>query len=102
METFFYAMSATLFSLAILTFVLVIRDVFPRLDLEEQTLLRNYWKGTRGFRIWWDRDRAIKHAWKEHARSFPRSRKRVLFAAFLIAFALSLMGYPLWLTLGAR
>jgi hypothetical protein len=102
METLFYAMPATLFSLAILTFVLVIRDVFSLLDSEEQTLLRNYWKGTGGFRIWRKRDRAIKHAWKEHARSFPRSRKRVLFAAFLIAFALSLMGYPLWLMLGIR
>jgi hypothetical protein len=102
MATLFYATSLTLFSLAILTFVFVIRDVLPLLDSKEQALLRNYWTGTVGISTWRKRDRAIKHAWSEHARSFPKSRKRVLFASFLIAFALSLMGYPLWLTLGAR
>ena len=102
METFFYAISLTLFFLAILTFVLVIRDVFPLLDSEEQIALRNYWTGTVGLSTWRKRERAIKHAWNEHARSFPKSRKRVLFASLLIAFALSLMGYPLWRTLGRR
>jgi hypothetical protein len=102
MGTLFYAISLTLFFLALLTFVLVIRDVFPLLDSEEQIALRNYWTGTVGLSMWRKRDRAIKHAWNEHARSFPKSRKRILFASLLIAFALSLMGYPLWLMLGAR
>jgi hypothetical protein len=99
METLFYSISLALFVLAILTFVLVIRDAFPSLDSEDQTLLRNYWVGTVGFGTWRKRDRAIKRAWSEHAKRFPTSRKRLLFAAFLIAAAISLMGYPLWLAL---
>ena len=102
METLFYSISLALFVLAILTFVLVIRDAFPLLDSEDQTSLRKYWTGEAGFGTWRKRDRAIKRAWNEHARSFPKSRKRLLFAAFLIAAAISLIGYPLWLALGGR
>lgn len=86
--------------LAILAFVLVIQDAFPFLDSEDQTSLRNYWTGEAGFDTWRKRDRAIKRAW--HARSLPKSRKRLLFAAFLIAAAISVIGYPLWLALGGR
>jgi hypothetical protein len=99
METLFYSISLALFVLAILTFVLVIRDAFPLLDLEDQTSLRNYWTGEAGFDTWRKRDRPIKRAWNEHARSF-QSRKHLLFAAFLIAAAISVIGYPLWLALG--
>jgi hypothetical protein len=35
------------------------------------------------------------------AKGVP-SRKRLLFAAFLIAAAISVIGYPLWLALGGR
>lgn len=102
MEALFDSISIALFVLAILTFVLVIRDAFPLLDSEDQTSLRNYWTGKSGFDTWRKRDGAIKRAWNEHARSFPKSRKRVLFAAFLIAAAISVIGYPLWLSLGGR
>jgi hypothetical protein len=102
METLFYSISLALFVLAILTFVLVIRDAFPLLDSEDQTSLRNYWTGEAGFDTWRKRDRAIKRAWNEHARNFPKSRKRLLFVAFLIAAAISVIGYPLWLGLGGR
>jgi hypothetical protein len=102
METLFYSISLALFVLAILTFVLVIRDVFHLLDSEDQTSLRNYGTGEAGFVAWRKRDRAIGRAWNEHARSFPKSRKRLLFAAFLIATAISVIGYPLWLALGGR
>jgi len=37
METLFYSISLALFVLAILTFVLVIRETFPLLDSEDQT-----------------------------------------------------------------
>ena len=105
METLFCSISLALFVLAILTFVLVIRETFPLLDLEDQTSIRSYWTGSAGsagFKMWRKRDRAIKRAWNEHARRFPDSRKRLLFAAALIAAAISVMGYPLWYALGAR
>ena len=102
METAIYSVSVAVFVMAILTFVLVIRDVFPLLDSEDQTSLRDYWTGADGVGTWRKRDRAIKRAWKEHARRFPRSRKRLLFAAALVAAAISLMGYPLWYVLGAK
>jgi hypothetical protein len=102
METLFYSISLALFVLAILTFVLVIREAFPLLDSEDQSSLRSYWNGRRGFDTWRKRVRAVKHTWNEHSREFPNSHKRYLFAAFLIAAAASLMGYPLWLALCAR
>ena len=102
MDTVFYSMSIALFVLAILTFVLVIRETFPLLDSEDQTSLRGYGTGTEGFNMWRKRDRAIKRAWNEHAGRFPTSRKRFLFAAFLIAAAISLMGHPLWYAFGSR
>jgi hypothetical protein len=101
METLFAAVSFSLFVLAILTFVTIVREVFPLLNPEDQTSLRNYGTGSY-FRALSSRDRAIGNAWNEHARSFPKSRKRTLFASFLIATALSVMGYPLWLAFGAR
>lgn len=102
MRTLFYFISLGLFVLAILTFVLVIRDAFPFLNSEDQDLLRNYWVGAVAFGTWSKRDRAIEHAWSEHAKKFPTSRKRLLFAGFLTAAVLSVMGFPLWLALGGR
>jgi hypothetical protein len=100
METLFYSINLAMFILAILTFVLIIRDTFPFLDLDDQTSIRNYWTVAVSFETWRKRDRAIKRAWNEHARRLPKSRKRLLFAAFLIAAAISLMGYALWQVFG--
>jgi hypothetical protein len=102
METLFESISLALFVLAILTFVLVVCETFPSLGTEDQTSLRSHWTGAEGFNTWRKRDRAIKHAWNEHARRFPNSRKRLLFAALLIAAAISLMGHPLWYAFGSR
>jgi hypothetical protein len=102
METLFNSISLALFVLAILTFVLVIRETFPLLDSEDQTSLGSYLTGAKGFNTWRKRDLAIKRAWNEHARRFPKSRKRLLFAAFLIAAVISLMGQPLWYAFGSR
>ena len=96
METFVGSISLALFVLAILTFVLVIRDALPFLDPEDQTSLRNSWTRAQGFETFRKRDGAIKRAWNEHARRFPKSRKRLVFSALLIAAAISVMGYPLW------
>jgi hypothetical protein len=101
-ETLFNSMSLALFALAILTFVLVIRDAFPFMSPEDQTSLRNYWTGVGGFDALPKRYRAMKRGWNEHVRRFPKSRKRLLFAAFLIAAAVSVMGYPLWHAFGSR
>jgi hypothetical protein len=100
-ENLFYSISLALFVLAILTFVLVIRETFPLLNSEDQISIRSYSTGPEGFNAWRKRDRAIKRAWNEHARRFLSSRKRLLFAAFLIAAAVSLMGYPLWYAFGS-
>ena len=102
MEVLFAAISITFLFLTVLTFVWIVRDVFLLLNSEDQASLRSYGAGGGGFGTWRKRDRAIKQAWTEHSRSFPRSRKRVLFAFLLIASLLSVMGYPLWLTFGAR
>jgi uncharacterized membrane protein len=48
-------------------------------------------------------NQTLRNAWNQHALSFPASRKRTLFAVFLIgAAALSVMFYPLWLAIGQR
>ena len=95
-------LSLVLFFLAVLSFILLIRDVFPFLDSEDQTLLSGFWIGTERFTVWRKRDRAIEHAWDEHVRRFPNSRKRLLFAVLLVALALSVMGYPLWKAFGVH
>ena len=102
MELFFYSISLALFVLAILTFLLIVRDAFPLLDWEDQTSLCNYWAGASEFDTWRKRDRAIQRLWNEHLRNFPKSRKRRLFAAFLIAAAISVLSYPLWYAFGPR
>ena len=74
---------------------LIFREAFPLLDQEDQTSFR-HWMGRKMRK----RTRAINNLWGEHARSFPQSRKRSLFALLLIAFAISLLAYPLRLAYG--
>ena len=102
MEMFFCLISLALFVVAVCSFVLLVRESLPFLDSEDQRALHDYWKEMGGFSVWRERDRAIKHAWSEHAKHFPKSRKRALFAVLLIAAALSVMFNPLWLVFGPR
>ncbi len=102
METFFAAITLLLFVLAVLAMVVIVRDVLPSLDEDDRSSIRTYWFGSGSRGVWRSRERAIRNAWNEHARLFPKSRKRVLFAALLIAAALSVMGYPLWLAIGVH
>jgi hypothetical protein len=102
MESVFFAVSVSFLLLSFLTIVVIIRDVLPAMSPEDQNVLRNYWIAPTGFRTLRHRDRAIRNAWNEHVRLFPQSRKRVLFASFLIASLISAMGYPLWPTFGPR
>ncbi len=104
METLFNSISLALVALAILTFGLVVRDTFPFLTSEDQNLIRSFWSwpGPQGFRALRRRGGAIGHAWNEHVRRFPNSRKRLFFAALLVGAALSVMGYPLWYALSSE
>ena len=97
MQTLFDSIFLSLFLFALVTMTLIFRDALPFLNPEDQTTFR-HWVG-RKLRL---QSRAINNVWKEHARSFPKSRKRVLFVSFLIAFALSVMGNAVWLVFGAR
>ena len=101
MDTLFAIIVAASVLGAVATMVIMVREVFPRLAPEDQAHLRGPWIST-SFRLLRNRDRAIGNAWKEHVRSFPRSRKRLLFALCLIVALLSVMSYPLWLALGAH
>jgi hypothetical protein len=79
MQSVFFAVSVSFLLLSLLTIVVIIRDVLPVLNPEDQNLLRNYWMATTGFRTLRHRDQAIRNAWNEHVRLFPQSCKRVLF-----------------------
>jgi hypothetical protein len=102
MEAFFGLISVVLFALAISSFVLIVRESSPFLVSDDQRALRDYWKPTGGFTAWSERDRAVRHAWSEHTRRFPKSRKRLFFAVLLIVAAGSVMFYPLWLAVSQR
>jgi len=97
MESVVDAVSLSFLILSFLTMFMIIRDVLPLMSPEDQ-----YWLAPTGLRALRCRDRAIRNAWKEHVRLFPQSRKRALFASFLIASAISVMGYPLWVVFGRR
>jgi hypothetical protein len=98
MEGIFGVISLCLFLLAIGTMVMIVREARPHLNPEDRDSLRR-WTQT-GFST--AINRTLRNAWNQHALSFPDSRKRTLFAALLIAAALSVMFYPLWLAIGPR
>ena|SRR2546429_467452 len=91
--------SLGLFVAAFLTVVMIVREVLPHLNEQDQARLRGwFWKSGHARRV----GGALNTAWSEHYRLFPRSRKRMLFACLLIAASLSVLTYPLWLVLGRR
>lgn len=102
MEAGFFAVTVLLFSLAVLTMVVIVREVLPLISLDDRKALRTCWAGPVGLRTQLKRSRAIRKAWDEHVRLFPGGRKRVLFAVLFIAAFISVMGYPLWLALASR
>jgi uncharacterized membrane protein len=83
--------------LALVTLALIFRDAFRHLNADDQTTFRR-WMG-RKLSL---RTRAIDNVWKEHTRCFPNSRKRFLFALFLVAFVVVGVGYQLWRIVGYR
>jgi hypothetical protein len=97
MQGAFNSVSAFLFLLSLVTLVLIFRDAFPLLGSHDRTLFR-HWIGLK-YSL---RRRAIDNIWKEHVRSFPKSRKRTLFVSFLIGSVVLVVGYQLWLVVGTR
>lgn len=92
-ELLFNTVTVALFAAALITFVAVVREVFQHLGEEDRATLRAWHRFSSVLGI----NRAIGHAWEEHVRLFPRSRKRVLFASLLTVDCLSVLGYTFWL-----
>ncbi len=84
-------LGVSLFGLAIVTMVLIIRDALPLLSPEDQETFMIYLaaRGRRGS------GQAIINAWKEHTRSFPQSKKRIMVMSFAAAGILTFLSYPL-------
>ena len=98
MEILFNAVSLALFAGAIATFVAIVRQVFEQLDDVDRATLRAWFRLSSVTTV----NRAIGNAWKQHVQSFPKSRKRILFASLLVAACLSVIGYPFWPALSQR
>ncbi len=99
MEPVFDALTFALFTAAIITYVAIIRDALPHLAVDERNALRTWPTGPiHQLRV---TDRAIRNAWKIHTSIYPKSHKRLLFAALLIGAGVSLFGFPLWTALRA-
>lgn len=94
MERVFNAVSLALFATAIAMFIAIVREVWARLPTAERASFQD--PGGISPSKLRARDRALGRAWKVHAELFPNSRKRLLFAALLIAAAASVVAYPLF------
>lgn len=92
----FNVVPAVLLAASVLTFIALVREVFPHLPPEDRASLRSI--GPPIFRQFRVRDSALGRAWDVHAKVFPKSHKRQLFAGLLIATALSVFGYA-WVPL---
>ena len=86
----------TFLFLALVTLALIFGDTFNQLSADDRATFRG-WMG-RKLSL---RNRAIDNVWNEHARSFPRSKKRILFVLFLTAFVVVGVGYQLLRAFGA-
>jgi len=98
MRGLFISLSLALGVALCLVMVAIVQDVLPYLNDRERAILGAWprsWGGTRF-------DRALRSAWREHTRLFPKSRKRLFFACLLLGVLLSVMAYPVWLALGPR
>lgn len=94
MRDFVGYLGVSLFGLAIVTMVLIIREALPLLSPGDQETFVIYLaaRGRRGS------GQAIIDAWNEHARSFPQSKKRLMVISFAVAGILTFLSYPLWHT----
>ena len=89
-----------LFLGAVLTMVLIVREVFPFMNERDQVAIRTWLSS--GFDRRARMGSVVERAWPEHNRLFPQSRKRVLFAGLVIAASVSILVYPIWFAFGRR
>jgi hypothetical protein len=94
MTDFLPYVGVSLFGLAGMTMVLIVREVFPLLSPEDQVTIAIYGL-PRGRRA---SGQAIINAWNEHASSFPESKKRLMVISFFIAGILAFFSFGLWHT----
>jgi hypothetical protein len=94
MRDFLGYVGVSLFGLAGVTMVLLVREVLPLLSPEDQMTFVIYGarRGRRGA------GQAIINAWNEHIRAFPQSKKRLMVISFFVAGILAFFSYPLWRT----
>jgi hypothetical protein len=90
MEKLFIAVTFALLAAAAATMVRIVRDVFPHLSEQHQECFLRWTNWNHSF-VGGYISRAIHSAWDEHTKMFPNSRKRALFAVFLVAMALSVI-----------
>jgi hypothetical protein len=91
-----YWLTLPLFIATIVMIFWIGHEVWPFLNEDDRIRIQEWFRSGGHGRI----NAAIRRAWSEHYRAFPRSRKRALFACLLIATSLSVFAYPLWLVLG--
>jgi hypothetical protein len=94
MRDFLGYLGVFLFGLAIVTMVLLVREVLPLLSPEDQItfVIDGARRGRQGS------GQAIINAWNGHIQAFPQSKKRVMVASFFFAGILAWLSYPLWHT----
>jgi len=90
-----FVVTIALLAAAVLTFMALVREALPHLSSEDRASLQSL-LGPPTFSRLRVSDNALGRAWEVHGRVFPQSRKRILFAALLVATALSVFAYPLW------
>lgn len=93
MDHLLAALSLALLAAAAVDFVAIVRDVSPYLTASDRASLQR--TGGLSLRQLRSRDRILGKAWNAHVELFPKNRKRILFAALLIAAALSVIVYPM-------
>ncbi len=93
--TMFFCLTLPLFVVTLLTYVSIVRDVFPHLDWRDQECFRAFLRNN-SVRI----NGPIGRAWDVHVRLFPKSWKRVLFACLFTASLLSVGADPVLRALG--
>jgi hypothetical protein len=94
MKDFLVYVGVSLFGLAGVTMLLILRDALPLLSPEDQSIFVIYGarRGLPGS------SQAIINAWNEHIRAFPQSKKRLMAISFVVAGILAFLSYPLWRT----
>lgn len=95
MRDFLGYLGVSLFGLAGVTMLLLVREVLPLLSPEDQIIFVVYGarRGRQGS------GQAIINAWNEHARAFPQSKKRLMVISFFVAGIVVFFSYPLWRSL---